>query len=64
MIVRAHPARLRVGVTAQSHKVIGHLLERDMRAAAAAGVAIRGVQKADEEQRCGQCAGRAHRRLP
>jgi predicted RecB family nuclease len=54
MIVRAIQLGRRVGVTAQSHKVIGHLLNEICAAAAAAGVAIRGVQKADEEQWCGQ----------
>ncbi|MEX1181652.1 MAG: TM0106 family RecB-like putative nuclease, partial [Gemmatimonadota bacterium] len=52
MIVRALQNGQRVGVTAQSHKVIGNLLEEVCRAGEEAGVAIAGMQKADDEQRC------------
>ncbi len=54
MIVRALELGKRVGVTAQSHKVIANLLREVCRAAADAGVAVRGMQKADEEQWCGR----------
>ncbi|MBM2811875.1 MAG: hypothetical protein HW416_2634, partial [Chloroflexi bacterium] len=50
MIVAMIHAGMRVGVTANSHKVIGNLLDAVCRAAADAGVAVRAVQKADEGQ--------------
>jgi predicted RecB family nuclease len=42
----------RVGVTAQSHKAIGNVLEAIASRAAAEGVEVRIVQKATEDQRC------------
>jgi uncharacterized protein len=42
----------RVGVTANSHKVIVNLLDRVCEAADEAGVALRGVQKSDAERGC------------
>jgi uncharacterized protein len=42
----------RVGLTAQSHKAIGNLLEAVMRRAAAEGVAVRGMQRASEADVC------------
>lgn len=42
----------RVGITALSHKAIGKLLDEVCEAATAAGVRIRAVQKAGDEQRC------------
>lgn len=56
MVVRALQLGKRVGITAQSHKVIGHLVGEVCRAAAEAGVAFRGMQKATEEQWCGENA--------
>jgi len=44
----------RVGVTATSHKVIGNLLREVCQAAREAGQAIRGIQKAEEEDWCSQ----------
>jgi predicted RecB family nuclease len=52
MIVHALGLGLRVGITGPSHKVIGNLLDEVCRAGRAAGVAVAGIQKADEEQRC------------
>jgi predicted RecB family nuclease len=52
MIVRALGLGLRVGVTGPSHKVIGNLLDEVCRAGREAGVAVAGIQKADEDQRC------------
>ena len=55
MIVEALEAGLRVGVTATSHKVIGHLLEKTCEVANEEGVVIAGVQKVTEEdQSCGR----------
>ena len=53
MILALLEAGKRVGVTATSHKVIGNLLEAACDAARESGVEIRGVQKADDDQRCG-----------
>ena len=43
---------LKVGVTANSHRVIGHLLDKIAERAAAAGVVVRIGQKADESGAC------------
>lgn len=53
MIVRALAEGKRVGVTATSHKVISNLLTEVCTAAREDGVAVRGIQKADEDQWCG-----------
>ncbi|HYM50424.1 MAG TPA: TM0106 family RecB-like putative nuclease [Candidatus Limnocylindrales bacterium] len=42
----------RVGITASSHKVIGHVLDRVMEEARRRGLAVRAIQKADERERC------------
>ena len=42
----------RVGICATSHKVIGNLLDATSEAAREAGYAIRGIQKAGEDDRC------------
>jgi predicted RecB family nuclease len=42
----------RVGLTAASHKVIGNLLDAVMAAAREAGVPVRALQKAEDQQRC------------
>ena len=42
----------RVGITANSHKVIGNLLDKLMEAAHDRGQAVRAIQKADENDRC------------
>ena len=42
----------RVGICATSHKVIGNLLDATCDAAREGGYTIRGIQKADEEDRC------------
>jgi uncharacterized protein len=42
----------RVGVTANSHKVIGNLLDKVMGEARRRGQPIRAIQKADERERC------------
>ncbi len=52
MIVEQLAAGKRVGVTATSHKVIVNLLDAIVDAAAQKGVAITGIQKAKEEQKC------------
>jgi predicted RecB family nuclease len=52
MIVAALRLGRRVGVTAQSHKVIGNLLEQVSEAAAADGLVIRGMQKCKPEEKC------------
>ncbi|MGH7443659.1 MAG: TM0106 family RecB-like putative nuclease, partial [Longimicrobiales bacterium] len=52
MIVRALQAGQRVGITAQSHKVIAHLLGEVCRAGLAAGYDVRGMQKADDDELC------------
>ena len=42
----------RVGICATSHRVIGNLLDATCEAAREVGYAIRGIQKASEEDRC------------
>src|SRR2546425_532429 len=42
----------RIGITANSHKVIGHLLDKTMGEARRRGHSIRAVQKAGERDRC------------
>src|SRR3989442_4302276 len=42
----------RVGITANSHKVIGNLLDKTMGEARRRGRVVRAVQKADERDRC------------
>jgi predicted RecB family nuclease len=42
----------RVGITANSHKVIGNLLDKTMGEARRRGQAVRAMQKADERDRC------------
>jgi uncharacterized protein len=53
----------RVGITASSHKVIGHLLDTVMDQARRAGQPLRAIQKADERERCAsqevRCVGSA-----
>jgi uncharacterized protein len=56
MIVHALKAGKRVGVTATSHKVIGNLLLEVCRAAQEAGVSVKGIQKADDDQKCGDAS--------
>ncbi|HUG42469.1 MAG TPA: TM0106 family RecB-like putative nuclease [Longimicrobiales bacterium] len=53
MIVRALAEGKRVGITATSHKVISNLLAEVCAAARKEGVAVEGIQKADEGQWCG-----------
>ncbi|MFN2484055.1 MAG: TM0106 family RecB-like putative nuclease [Candidatus Limnocylindria bacterium] len=53
MIVSLVAAGRHVGITANSHKVIGLLLQKVVEAAREEGVPVRAIQKADEEQRCG-----------
>ncbi len=50
MICSLLAAGRRVGITANSHKVIGNLLENVLAAAAAEGIDVRPVQKADKER--------------
>ena len=42
----------RVGITANSHKVIGHLLDKTMEQAGRIGQVVRAIQKADQSDRC------------
>src|SRR5207302_2047960 len=53
----------RVGITANGHKVIGHLLDTVMEEAGRRGQLVRAMQKADERDRCAskevQCTGSA-----
>ena len=53
----------RVGITANSHKVIGNLLDKLMELARVQGQTVRAMQKADERDRCDspevQCTGSA-----
>jgi uncharacterized protein len=42
----------RVGITANSHKVIGNLVDKLMEEARGRGQSIRAIQKADERERC------------
>jgi predicted RecB family nuclease len=53
MIVAALQAGKRVGVTAQSHEVIGNLLREVRHAGEQIGLAVEGIQKATEDQWCG-----------
>jgi predicted RecB family nuclease len=53
MIVESIRLGRRVGITAQSHKVISNLLAEVCRAAAESGVELRAVQKGDSDQHCG-----------
>ncbi len=52
MIVELVKAGRRVGITAISHKVISHLLDGACKAARVAGVPLRAVQKANENDGC------------
>ncbi len=52
MIVRALQDGRRVGVTATSHKVISNLLDEACRAGVEVGFPVKGLQKAEEEQKC------------
>jgi predicted RecB family nuclease len=62
IVVDAVRRRKRVGITAQSHKAIGNLLEAVMRRAAADGVPVRAMQRASEADLCAaagvECATR------
>src|ERR1700731_1023997 len=53
----------RIGITANSHKVIGNLLDKLMGEAKLRGQSVRAIQKADERDRCDskevQCTGSA-----
>jgi uncharacterized protein len=53
----------RIGITANSHKVIGNLLDKLMGEAKLRGRSVRAIQKADERDRCAsievQCTGSA-----
>jgi predicted RecB family nuclease len=53
----------RIGITSNSHKVIGNLLDKVMGEAKLRGQSIRAMQKADERDRCAspevQCTGSA-----
>src|SRR5438132_3865275 len=53
----------RIGITANSHKVIGNLLDKLMEEAGRRGQSVRAIQKADERDRCAskevQCTGSA-----
>jgi predicted RecB family nuclease len=51
MIVSLIAAGKRVGITANSHKVIGNLISAVLAAAADEGVAVRPMQKADDQQK-------------
>jgi predicted RecB family nuclease len=53
MIVELVKGGRRVGITATSHKVISHLLGEACKVARAAGVSLSAVQKANENDRCG-----------
>ncbi|MEX2284819.1 MAG: TM0106 family RecB-like putative nuclease [Gemmatimonadota bacterium] len=52
MVLAALADGKRVGVTSNSHKVIANLLDEIGSAAAEAGVAINGIQKCSEQQKC------------
>jgi uncharacterized protein len=56
MIVRLLSEGKRVGIVGPSHRVIGNLLDEVCAAADRAGVEVRGLQKANPEQRCGTAA--------
>ena len=51
MIVSLLKAGRRVGITAQSHKVIGNLIKAVLEAAEEDGVAVRPLQKAEKDQK-------------
>jgi predicted RecB family nuclease len=51
MILSLLEAGRRVGITAQSHKVIGNLIAAVLRAAEEEGVAVTALQKADKDQK-------------
>jgi uncharacterized protein len=53
IILELVKAGKRVGITANSHKVIGNLLDKLMELAKLRGQPIRAIQKADERDRCG-----------
>jgi len=61
IILELVKAGKRVGITANSHKVIGNLLDKLMEVARLRGQPIRAIQKADERDRCAskevQCSG-------
>ncbi len=61
IILELVKAGKRVGITANSHKVIGNLLDKMMEVARLRGQPIRAIQKADERDRCAskevQCSG-------
>jgi uncharacterized protein len=52
IILELVKAGKRVGITANSHKVIGNLLDKLMETAKLRGQPIRAIQKADERDRC------------
>jgi predicted RecB family nuclease len=52
VVVDAVRRRRRVGVTAQSHKAIGNLVDAVVRRAEAEGVDVRVIQKASDDDRC------------
>ncbi|HEX6559613.1 MAG TPA: DEAD/DEAH box helicase, partial [Longimicrobiales bacterium] len=52
MILEALKAGKRVGVTANSHKVIGNLLTKVCTEAAKLGYTVKGIQRADEDDWC------------
>jgi len=61
IIIELVKAGRRVGITANSHKVIGNLLDKLMEVARLRSQPIRAIQKADERDRCAskevQCSG-------
>ncbi len=61
MILELVRAGRKVGICAFSHKAIGNLLDEVCEAATAEGIAIRAIQKADEDDRCSadivECTG-------
>src|SRR5947208_2789558 len=63
IILELVKAGKRVGITANSHKVIGNLLDKVTEVAALRGQSVRAIQKADERDRCAskevQCTGSA-----
>jgi predicted RecB family nuclease len=56
MILDLVAAGRSVGVTATSHKVIGHLLLEIMKASREEGITVRALQKCDEQEFCGDPA--------
>jgi uncharacterized protein len=52
MIVALLCAGRRVGVTATTHSAIGNLLDEVVKAGAAKGFTVTGIQKAEDDQRC------------